>query len=151
MIDHRIYFTQLGLEYESDLSQRPVNGMVEAVCVTRNHRLTGTTIVIDLMQAEVYRFWNEQQARYIGNGIGQAVTLHQLGLCCCIKRIGVELVQCYRPMGYYSTTRITCELWANRLLSRLNCKGNLALFVSLFVSVTNVQHIRQSSRIVTEV
>ena len=52
MADYRIYFTQLGLEYESDLSQRPVNGMVEAVCVTRNHRLTGTTIAIDLMQAE---------------------------------------------------------------------------------------------------
>jgi hypothetical protein len=59
MTDHRIYFTQLGLEYESDLRQRPVNGTVEAVCVTRNHRLTGTTIVIDLIQAEVYRFWNE--------------------------------------------------------------------------------------------
>lgn len=59
MTDHRIYFTQLGLEYESDLSQRPVNGRVEAVCVTRNHRLTGTTIVIDLVQAEVYRFWND--------------------------------------------------------------------------------------------
>ena len=59
MADYRIYFTQLGLEYESDLSQRPVNGMVEAVCVTRNHRLTGTTIVVDLMQAEAYNFWNE--------------------------------------------------------------------------------------------
>ena len=59
MTDHRIYFDLLGLEYESDLSQRRINGMVEAVCVTRNHRLTGTTIVIDLMQAEVYQFWNE--------------------------------------------------------------------------------------------
>ena len=59
MTDYRIYFTQLGLEYESDLSQRPVNGMVEAVCVTRSHRLTGTTMMIDLMQAEVYQFWNE--------------------------------------------------------------------------------------------
>lgn len=59
MTDHRIYFTQLGLEYESDLSQRPVNGMVEAVCVTRDHRLTGTTMMIDLIRAEVYNFWNE--------------------------------------------------------------------------------------------
>jgi len=59
MTDHRIYFTQLGLEYEADLSQRRINGMIEAVCVTRNHRLTGTTIAIDLMQAEAYNFWNE--------------------------------------------------------------------------------------------
>ena len=59
MTDHRIYFTQLGLEYECDLSQPRINGMVEAVCIERNHRLTGTTTIVDLMQAEFDRFWNE--------------------------------------------------------------------------------------------
>lgn len=51
-IDSRVYFYIMGLEYESDLGQRPVGGMVEAVCVTKGHRLGGTTIMLDQAQLE---------------------------------------------------------------------------------------------------
>ena len=50
----RVYFYIMGLEYESDLGQRPVGGMVEAVCVTKGHRLGGTTIMLDQAQLEMH-------------------------------------------------------------------------------------------------
>ena len=51
-IDSRVYFYIMGLEYESDLGQRPVGGMVEAVCMARGHRLGGTTMMLDQAQLE---------------------------------------------------------------------------------------------------
>ena len=53
-MDSRVYFYIMGLEYESDLSQRPVNGMLEAVCVARGHRLAGTTMMLDQSQLEIH-------------------------------------------------------------------------------------------------
>ena len=53
-IDSRVYFYIMGLEYEADLSQRPVCGMVEAVCMARGHRLGGTTMVLDKTQLEIH-------------------------------------------------------------------------------------------------
>lgn len=53
-IDSRVYFYILGLEYECDLGQRPVGGMVEAVCMAKGHRLGGTTIMLDQAQLEYY-------------------------------------------------------------------------------------------------
>lgn len=50
--DTRVYFYIMGLEYESDLGQRPVNYMLEAVCVAKGHRLGGTTIMLDQAQLE---------------------------------------------------------------------------------------------------
>ena len=50
--DTRVYFYIMGLEYESDLSQHPVCGMLEAVCVAKGHRLGGTTIMLDQTQLE---------------------------------------------------------------------------------------------------
>ena len=50
----RVYFYIMGLEYESDLGQRPVNGMLEAVCMARGHRLGGTTIMLDQAQLEIH-------------------------------------------------------------------------------------------------
>ena len=53
-IDSRVYFYITGLEYESDLGQRPVCGMVEAVCMTKGHRLGGTTMMLDQAQLEIH-------------------------------------------------------------------------------------------------
>ena len=52
--DSRVYFYIMGLEYESDLSQQPVGGMLEAVCMARGHRLGGTTIMLDQAQLELH-------------------------------------------------------------------------------------------------
>ena len=52
--DTRVYFYIMGLEYESDLGQRPAGGMVEAVCMARGHRLAGTTMVLDKTQLEIH-------------------------------------------------------------------------------------------------
>ena len=52
--DARVYFYIMGLEYESDLSQRPVGDMIEAVCMARGHRLGGTTIMLDQAQLEIH-------------------------------------------------------------------------------------------------
>ena len=52
--DSRVYFYIMGLEYESDLSQRPVNYMLEAVCVAKGHRLGGTTMMLDQTQLEIH-------------------------------------------------------------------------------------------------
>ena len=53
-IDSRVYFYILGLEYEADMDQRPVNYMLEAVCMTRGHRLGGTTMMLDQAQLEIH-------------------------------------------------------------------------------------------------
>ena len=53
-IDSRVYFYVLGLEYECDLGQRPVNYMLEAVCVSKRHRLGGTTMMLDRAQLEIH-------------------------------------------------------------------------------------------------
>jgi hypothetical protein len=53
-IDARVYFYIMGLEYESDLGQRPVCGMVEAVCMAKGHRLGGTTMMLDQAQLEIH-------------------------------------------------------------------------------------------------
>jgi hypothetical protein len=53
-IDSRVYFYILGLEYECNTDQRPVNYMLEAVCMAKGHRLGGTTIMLDQAQLEIH-------------------------------------------------------------------------------------------------